>query len=200
MGMDRLIRTFLERLASEKGYSPHTLYAYESDLHQFQKFVGEREWSESLFEDYVEHLKQTYSESGVARRISSLRSFLKYLDGQGYPVPGLPKTFTPKNIRRREVPDIEVKSIRDWAIIDLMKLGLKPHQIVDLRIRDCSDDGLIIRGKNGKIDIVPYPDSVNYYLNNRPLSKCDHLFLSMTRKALLRQDVWLIGRRSHFPL
>jgi len=200
MGMDRLIRAFLERLASEKGYSPHTIYAYDNDLHSFSQFAGERELTDALVVDYVQHLKHKYAEASVLRKIASLRSFLKYIEGQGYPIPVLPPAFSLKNIRRLEKPDVEVKTIRDWAIVDLMKLGLKPHQIVDIRIKDCSDQGLIVRGKNGKIDILPYPESFDYYLNNRPFSKHDQVFLSMTRKPLMRQDVWLIGRRSHFPL
>lgn len=200
MGMERLIRAFLTRLASEKGRSPNTLYNYELDLLQLSEFLGGRELTDALVVEYVEHLKQDYVEASVSRKIASLRSFLKYIEGQGYPIPALPPTFGFKNIRRVEKPDVEVKTVRDWAITDLIKLGLRPYQIVALRIRDCADEGLIVRGKNGKIDILPYPDSLNYYLNNRPFSKCDRLFLSMTRKPLLGHDVWLIGRRSHFPL
>ena len=198
MGMERLIRAFLTRLASEKGRSPHTLYAYENDLFQLSEFLGGRELTDELVVEYVEYLKQGYVEASVLRKTASLRSFLKYIEGQGYPIPALPPIFRLKNIRRVEKPDVEVKTIRDWAILDLMKLGLKPHQIVALRIRDCADEGLIVRGKNGKIDILSYPDSLNYYLNNRPFSKCDRVFLSVTRKALMRQDVWLIFRQSHF--
>ena len=198
MGMERLIRAFLTRLASEKGRSPNTIYNYELDLFQLSEFLGGRELTDALVVEYVEHLKQDYVEASVSRKIASLRSFLKYIEGQGYPIPALPPTFGFKNIRRVEKPDVEVKTVRDWAITDLIKLGLRPYQIVALRIRDCADEGLIVRGKNGKIDILPYPDSLNYYLNNRPFSKCDRVFLSMTRKALLRQDIWLIFRQSHF--
>ena len=198
MGMDRLIRAFLTRLASEKGRSPHTLYAYESDLFQLSEFLGGRELAEVSIEDYVAGLRDRYKEATMARKIASLRSFLKYLQGQGMVIPRLPPTWRIREPQKKRRVFADTTNIRDLAIWDLIKMGLARSQIVELRIKDLSDEGLIVRGKNGKIDIVPYTESVDRYLNYRPFSKCDRVFVSLRGKPLHRHDVWLIVRPGHF--
>ncbi|WP_431844420.1 tyrosine-type recombinase/integrase [Pedobacter anseongensis] len=81
-----LISSFLTYLKHEKRYSPHTLLAYERDLHQFEhyiqlnyeltvltsKAVHVRSFMVSLMDDKI-------SANAINRKISSLRSFYKYL-------------------------------------------------------------------------------------------------------------------------
>ncbi|MDR0543004.1 MAG: tyrosine-type recombinase/integrase [Dysgonamonadaceae bacterium] len=80
------IESFLQYLQYEKNYSAHTVGAYENDLRQFIQFVcGEepfnpqdigiktvREWIISLME-------AGYSPLSVNRKLSSVKSFYKYL-------------------------------------------------------------------------------------------------------------------------
>jgi len=40
--MQREIQAFIDNLQAERGLSPHTLLAYQSDLSQFAVWLGER--------------------------------------------------------------------------------------------------------------------------------------------------------------
>ncbi len=80
------INGFLKYLQHEKRYSPHTILAYRKDLLQFEAFLAKD------FEISILQVKPTYvrsfmvslsdqkiSENAIGRKISTLRSFYKYL-------------------------------------------------------------------------------------------------------------------------
>ena len=81
-----LISSFLTYLQHEKRYSPHTLVAYETDLRQFEQYIQLnfeltpitckapqiRSFMVALMDDQI-------SANAINRKISSLRSFYKYL-------------------------------------------------------------------------------------------------------------------------
>lgn len=81
-----LINRFITHLKHERRYAEHTLKAYETDLLQFQNFLA-RQFESDLavatnaqvrsFMVYL--LKIKHSPSAVARKISALRSFYKFL-------------------------------------------------------------------------------------------------------------------------
>ncbi len=90
--------SFVEYLEKERGYSQHTLKAYEADLTKFFSFIesyyGEtlKDWTTvdktsirhflgSEFEKQYEKGSKTFSYTSrtVARRLASIKSFFKYL-------------------------------------------------------------------------------------------------------------------------
>ena len=86
-----LIKSFLDYLRYERNYSEKTVLAYSEDIKQLQEFAQEeygrfnpleveaeliREWIVSLMD-------RGYTSTSVNRKLSSLRSFYKYLLRQG---------------------------------------------------------------------------------------------------------------------
>ena len=55
---------------------------YERDLKEFKEFLGEKKWLDVDNEDilkYIEELKKKYSDRSIYRKVSSLKSFYRYL-------------------------------------------------------------------------------------------------------------------------
>ncbi|WP_316787184.1 tyrosine-type recombinase/integrase [Pedobacter frigiditerrae] len=81
-----LISSFLTYLQHEKRYSPHTVKSYHTDLLQFEQFL-EKEFETDLISAQppqvrsfmVSLMEDKISENAIGRKISSLRSFYKYL-------------------------------------------------------------------------------------------------------------------------
>jgi len=81
-----LINSFLTYLQHEKRYSPHTVKSYHTDLLQFEEFlqkdfeIAPKEAKPTHVRSFmVSLLDHQVSENAIGRKISTLRSFYKYL-------------------------------------------------------------------------------------------------------------------------
>ncbi len=82
-----MISKFLEYLKLEKKYSSLTIQGYEKDLHDLNKFLFETEGfaeientTKKQLRNFVIHLSQNnFTEKTINRKISSIRSFFKFL-------------------------------------------------------------------------------------------------------------------------
>ncbi|MCK6444948.1 MAG: tyrosine recombinase XerC [Planctomycetes bacterium] len=86
----RLAARFLEAYASTRGASPHTLRAYRADLAEFDAFLAERgvdepnEITPRALRAYLVTLdERKLARTSVQRKLSAVRSFLKWLVDQG---------------------------------------------------------------------------------------------------------------------
>ena len=108
-----LIDSFLDYLRYERNYSPETVKAYGSDLLQFEAFLeGENGESKPLTEAGSREIRSWmvmlldggYSSTSVNRKLSTLRSFFKYLLKQGVcQADPLRKVMGPKNKKKLPV-------------------------------------------------------------------------------------------------
>lgn len=86
---DRTLELFLEMMASERGASPHTLDAYQRDLHDFAAFAGAKRGalvkaSSATIRAYLTRLaKAGIAPRTQARRLSTLRQFYRFLLSEG---------------------------------------------------------------------------------------------------------------------
>jgi len=180
------IESFLRYLQYEKNYSSHTVESYENDLYQFKQFVfGEetldpvkidavwiRRWMVSLMEE-------GYSPLSVNRKLSSLKSFFKYLCKYKYietsPVKDLhgPKTTKPLPYF---VKDLDMsKLLSDWdgadafegerdkAILDVFyTTGIRCAELVGLKNEDVDFQAKLIKvtGKRDKQRLIPFSDTL----------------------------------------
>jgi integrase/recombinase XerC len=95
-----LIDSFLESLVTEKGYSDHTRRAYRKDLLDFFSFLAESRFANSdrpkpapavklkqidgiTLRGYLGFLHRKNKKTTVARKLSAIRSFFKYLQKNG---------------------------------------------------------------------------------------------------------------------
>ena len=78
------IERFITWLADEKGYSPHTIVNYQRDLLEFATDAGEeidvRKIDTNIIRNYVYSLNIKIKSSSVARKLSALRTFFKFLE------------------------------------------------------------------------------------------------------------------------
>ncbi len=188
--LDSWIRQFLEYLRIQRNASPHTLRNYESDLQQFYFYLthtpeGEERPAPEL--EQIDNLtireflgalyQQSNKKSSVARKLSTLRSFMKFMSVQGA-IPANPakSVASPKPESRLpdfmtveaaanlvEAPDRSTDAgKRDRAILELLYgAGLRVSELVGLNLGDISlSEGLVrVVGKGRKERIVPFGKS-----------------------------------------
>src|SRR3989338_7667919 len=86
--IEKYIEKFIRYLEIEKNYSSHTILNYKLDLEDFYKFLGGLELEKVdylLLRKYLAVLKEkNLGTRSIGRRLSTLRSFLKFLTRDGY--------------------------------------------------------------------------------------------------------------------
>ena len=175
-------KKFLNYLLHEKQYSVHTYTNYERDLNQFRDFLklinniflaDLKNIAESEVRDFLAQvLISGAARRSVARKLSSIRSFFKYLYRQGIidrtPTDGLtapklnkplPKFLTIKEVERLlEIPDTSTPNgKRDCAIIEVLySTGMRISELVNLKHSQIHWNEEVIRvmGKGNKERMV----------------------------------------------
>jgi integrase/recombinase XerC len=222
--------SFLKYLQHEKRYSQHTIRSYLDDLDQFISFCGS---DENTFEPVnVDHKKirnwivdmvnNNISVRSVKRKISTLKSFYKYLLREGVinynPVE---KVLTPKadnklpvfiNKKHMDIllDDIDFgndyKGVRNKLIIEMFyNTGIRVSELINLKINDLNITELKLRviGKRNKERIIPFTkifkESLLRYLNLRNdvfrSGGEDYLFLTEKNSKMYPKLVYRIVNR-----
>ena len=179
----RTIQPFLDHLAAERHYSPHTLLSYELDLRQFAGFWTEDQNSPEprwevvdarLLRRYLGFLQERgYSRRSIARKLASLRSFYRFLVREGR-VQQSPARLVAVPRQERKLPEFlaepEVNELlvspnsgtplglRDRAILEtLYATGARVSELcgLDLDHLDYSDGDVRVRGKGKKERQIP---------------------------------------------
>ena len=194
----QLIDRFLLMLRAQRNLSAHTIRAYASDLTQFMGWL-EREsltidtLTHRLLRRYLAELTTAqYARSTINRRLSSIKTFFRWLAETGYlsadpssVVSGpklarpLPKLVSHDELRRllNEPTRPESPSeLRDRALVELIyATGARISEVAALRIGDINynEGQLRLFGKGSKQRIVPlHPYAAgllrNYEANARP--------------------------------
>ena len=230
---ERLARSFLlprfaDFIALEQGLSRRTQEAYRRDLERFAQYAGTRGASAPLdvtarmLREYVYHLKDLgLSPSSIRRNVSAVRSYFRFLTGDGVVVRDPSERLeTPK--RWRTLPEVltveEVQKLlasptlddplvfRDRALLELAYgAGLRVSEWITLGVRDLMlDEGLVrVFGKGSKERLVPIGRSAIgaaaiYLRELRPkLEKGEGkgmLFLNARGRPLTRMGAWKILR------
>ncbi|MBQ9873933.1 MAG: tyrosine recombinase [Thermoguttaceae bacterium] len=175
-------RDFLEYVANERQLSPNTCFAYKGDLLTFYRWLDSRsipDLSASDFSDYAAFLRDLkLSPSSIARRLTSLRVFLRFLQSRGVfrrdlaeliESPKLwerlPTVLTVGQIARLLVEpreDVDEMWIRDRAILEFCYAsGCRASEAVNLKLEDARLDDAYCRcfGKGSKERIVHLGDA-----------------------------------------
>jgi integrase/recombinase XerC len=107
--MENLIAAFLESLKTEKGYASNTLRAYGNDLEEFAACIRGQEQKPPaidrvdglMIRGYLGFLHRKNEKSSIARKLSALRSFFRYLvKGNIISHDPTDEILTPKSVRR----------------------------------------------------------------------------------------------------
>jgi len=221
--LEESIDWFLDHLRMEKGASPHTIIAYENDLKGALDFFmskGLTHWSDltpHLVADYQTTLGPPLAASTAQRRMSSLRSFLKFLKANhagfegdlpstgGYRKPKrLPKALPIDALEKLlAAPDLSKPTgLRDRALLELIYgAGLRVSEAVELTLDgyDRETRALRVTGKRGKTRWIPLPKITADWLD-RYLESARHqlvryptglVFVADRGKPLMRQAVYI---------
>ena len=221
---DRLVLdAFIDNIWIEKGLSKNTLESYRSDLEQFSNWLKTKDlsFSKTAKKDILSYLsflfKSGLGSKTVARKLSSLKSFFRYLvfksiiqvdPSNDIETPKLLKSI-PKSISEKEIeklldaPDEKTDiGLRDKTMIEtLYSCGLRISELTNLELLNLNLRQGVIRviGKGQKERLVPMGDQLislleNYLVSSRKnlLKKknSDFLFLSSRGQKMTRQSFW----------
>lgn len=185
-----LIKTFCEFLSSEKGYAKSTCRCYAHDLLEFMTILSQREHPQKdpqevlatlradqitnlMIRGYLVVLHNKNSKSTIARKLSAIRSFFKFLVKRGIlqqdpssavltpkqpqPIP----TYLSVDDMFRLLDAIETDTLfgkRNRALFETMySSGLRVSELAGMNVFDLDVAGRIIRvvGKGNKERRVP---------------------------------------------
>jgi len=200
--MDKWVAGFLNYLNVEKNCSVLTISNYSADMALFQDFLLKRKkglcWKEVAILDIRAYLAQLneckFARRTIARRISSLRSFYKFLLRENaVKTNPFVKIRTPKLDKKLPVfleefeinellkqPDSSLLGLRDQAILEVLyATGCRVSELVGLtkaRI-DLANQYVLLLGKGNKERLVPLGHTAvnaleNYYVNSRKKLMC----------------------------
>lgn len=185
MNLDQLLDDYLSHVAVERGYSPHTVAAYRSDLIELIAFTEARGSTDAaaidlpLLRDWLwAATERGLARTSIARRAASARGFTAWLTRRGLLVadPGLrlkaprAQRTLPRVVTEQAVTDALAAlsaraadgaptEVRDLAIIELLYASaLRVSELVGLDLGDVDRRRRIVRvlGKGSKERMVPY--------------------------------------------
>lgn len=179
--MAKMFQEYLSYLSGEKNASPHTITAYQKDLEDFFIYLK----NENLRETSIDHLdvrrylmylrQQGISNSSMARKLSSLRSYYHFLVRENV-LEDNPLTLvsSPKETKKlpqyvhyedlRELltlPDRTPGGLRDRAIMEILYGGgLRVSELCSLHLDQIIFPirSLKVMGKGRKERLVPLGD------------------------------------------
>jgi len=214
--MKDYIDTFIRYLDLEKGASSHTLRAYRKDLREFSESVKCEPDNLDIIDlrgFIAGQIQKGLNKTTVSRRLSSIRSFFKFLYREGYM-----KTNPAKLVSNPKVPKLlprflsvdDVFSLvekpegigflpaRNKAVLELLySSGLRVSELSGINTDEIHiKESLIkIKGKGKKERIVPIGskaiDAMKSYIIERMLLKSKEraLFLNRMGKRLTERGV-----------
>ena len=185
-----LIDSFLESLVTEKGYSHHTRRAYRKDLLDFFSFLDEFRFADSarqkrspvvklkqidgmMLRGYLGFLHRKNKKSTIARKLSAIRSFFKYLVKNGIISENPAElVLTPKQDKTlpvylsvdemfRLLDSIQTDTLlglRNRAIFEtLYSSGIRVSELAEMNFSDVDFPAAVVQvsGKGNKQRIVP---------------------------------------------
>jgi tyrosine recombinase XerC len=224
--MEEQLQQYIAHLSVEKDASPYTLRNYSHEIGQFIDFLqgqGINSWENAdrqVLRRYLLWLRaEGYVEASMARKLSEIRSFCRYLQQEGQlrtnPIdavtsPKVPKRL-PRYLKLEEVeallhaPDLSTPlGQRDRAILELLYAsGVRLSELVGLNLANMSlDTGrLVVWGKGGKERVVllgePAMQALRTYVREgrtrlRGQKATDALFLNRFGGRLSRRSIGLI--------
>ena len=173
------VTSFLDRLVTERGLSPHTVDAYSNDLAQFFGFAARYGVDDLdgvdrnvLRRFHANLLTRGYAARSVARKASAVRSFYSDAIRRGVtdsdPSASLPTRKRPQRLPRAlpagaladmldSLDGDDPISLRDRALLEVLYgTGMRVSELSGLSVTDVDGVELVrVRGKGGRDRAVP---------------------------------------------
>lgn len=172
------LESYLTRLSDQRGLSPNTVDAYRRDLAQYFDYLNRAGIVDLPAADrrtarrYLAFLDTLgYSRTTISRKASSVRAFFSDAVTRGLaPVnpfdgisgPKLDKPLPhalPARSMAAAIESIDTSGpvgVRDRAILEtLYATGLRISELASMSVSDAGGDTVTVRGKGGKVRVVP---------------------------------------------
>jgi integrase/recombinase XerC len=213
---------FITYLTAEKRFSEHTIKSYTTDLNQFTSFLADefqiiddineirfqiiRTWIASLLEKGI-------SPRSVNRKISTLKSYFKFLIREGVLVDNpMIKVVAPKSKTRLPVfiEEQQIESLlnevqfedgfvgeRNKLIIELFYVtGIRLSELINIKTQDINfqNQAVKVLGKRNKERLIPLSfnvlEQLRIFIDNHP--KNQFLFTNLDGKKLYTKLVYRV--------
>lgn len=204
--MKNYIQKFLEYLEKERKYSNHTIKSYEDDLNQLYVFLS-KHFSGVIDLNKIDNVtirlflgelvESGLTKKSIARKLSSLKSFFRYLTKEKILVsnpalniatPKVPKklpTFLDENSidKMMDLPDQStIFGLRDKAILELLySTGIRLQELISLNLNHINwkNSTIKVLGKGNKVRIVPLGSKAKEAME-RYVSRREELYSKLT--------------------
>ena len=208
------INSFLNYLSFEKKYSQHTITAYKNDLNSFQLFYNREFDSENISDvNYsqirnwiVDLVDSKVSNRTINRKLSSLKSFYKYLQKtKQIEISPMVKHQALKISKQIQVPfsekeimnvlnamdeNIDFESIRNKLIVELLySTGARRSELINVKVSDIDfvNETVKVLGKRNKERYIPLIKPIQISLKNYIIQRNDidnkEVYLLLTKKG-----------------
>ena len=166
---------FLDYLKFEKGFSDYTVKSYETDLKEFYDFALDKDINIELVREYLRKLyEDKYSNRSISRKVSSLKSYFKYLESEGIIKDNFMRLISNPKIEKTlpnylnyddlerllNFPDRSNKyGLRDALILEMLySSGVRVSELANMRLSDIdfNERKILILGKGSKERYVYY--------------------------------------------
>lgn len=220
------IQSFLDYLRFEKRYSQHTIISYQNDLEQFFKFfepynISVDTISASIVRSWLAELKSDeVSSKSINRKISTLKSFFKFLMKQGVIKQTPMTTVVSPKVSKRLPVFIEEKNTHtlfthvefgdDWTskterliLLLFYNTGIRLSELIHLKEKNIDADYSQIKvlGKGNKERIIPVSKEllkeINEYITQKPvrLESVTEVLINKKGKPLYAKYVYNIVKK-----
>lgn len=168
--MEDLIKAFGEWLRVEKGFSNHTVRNYVRDVELFFEFVGNNPYDvtpEKVIQFSSFMAKHRLKPSSIARRLSSIRTFYRFLKIKGFATNTPIGLFRLPKLRKKLPAYLTIEEVKkaleaaksplEKAIIELLySTGMRVSELCMLNLDDVDLSGsrIRVRGKGKRERIV----------------------------------------------
>ncbi len=217
---EKILQRFCEFLEAERGASPNTVESYRNDLKKLlnycnRKGISFHSLTEAHLLDFIRQESLRLSTRSLARLISSLRTFFKFMAISGLVeadptgiltspkgLRELPRFLTHQEVERlMQAPDTtKPEGIRDRAMLELLyATGMRVSELVNLKLSEINfkDRFVRITGKGNRERIVPFNREaalwIERYMGVRgrfEKNRSPFLFLTRRGSPMTRQGFW----------
>lgn len=169
---EQLINGFLNYLQNQRNFSVNTVKSYSIDLKQLCNFTNNKDLTELDKDDieaFINILRlRKLNITTVNRKISCIKSFVKWLNKQNVKVNNTLKDIELLKDTRNKIPVVcefdkiktridTISNIRDRLILKfLLYTGLRVGELVNIKISNINSNKktIIIRGKGNKMRLA----------------------------------------------
>jgi integrase/recombinase XerC len=218
---------FLKYLHTERRFSKHTIRSYENDIRHFSLFITNAGYTteiqnanEKIIRAWiVSMMEKDFSSLTINRKISTLKTFYKFLIRDGYiNINPMDKVISPKSSRK--IPSFvdeqhinnllddfsfgdDFPGIRNKTIIEMFyNTGIRLSELIELKTTDVNliDGTLKVLGKRNKERIIPmhqnFVNTLKQYLKEKdaqyPSLQHNYFFVTDKGNKLYEKFVYRI--------